>query len=83
MIGYEELKLAWDWSYPGLSKPNTLCTVRMNGNKTVYEITKEALAKKTTIVQIPKMKFVAVRGKGNRSLNFNHSSACFYYRRRF
>lgn len=61
-IDYEELKLAWNCFYPGLSKPNTLCTVRMNGNKTVYEITKEALAKKAEVFLHPPVGSVGYKG---------------------
>jgi len=32
-LSYDELRSAWDCSYPGLSKPNTVCTIRMNATK--------------------------------------------------
>ena len=45
-ISYDEFRLAFDCSYPGLSKPNTVWTIRMHTNKGKYEIAKEALTKK-------------------------------------
>ncbi|BAK98039.1 hypothetical protein OBV_08410 [Oscillibacter valericigenes Sjm18-20] len=45
-LPYDELRHAWDCSYPDLSKPNTVCTIRMNATKDKYRIAKEALAKK-------------------------------------
>lgn len=44
-LPYEELERAWQCSYPGLSKPNTLCLIRMNGKKDKYHIAIEAFAK--------------------------------------
>lgn len=44
-ISYDELRLAFDCAYPGLSNPNTVWTVRMHTGKGKYEIAKEALAK--------------------------------------
>ena len=43
-LAYDELRLAWDCAYAGLSKPNTVCTIRMNAQKDPYAIAREALA---------------------------------------
>lgn len=61
-LPYAELRPAWDCSYPGLSKPNTLCRVRMNSRKTKYEIAKEALEKKGGLFLNPPVGFVGCRG---------------------
>ena len=62
MLPYDELLHAWDCSYPGLSKSNTLCTVRMNTVKNKYQIAKEALAKKREMFLNPPVSFVGVKG---------------------
>ncbi len=61
-LSYEELRRAWDCSYPGLSKPNTVCTVRMNAAKNKYRIAKEALAKKSELFLNPPVSFVGRKG---------------------
>lgn len=61
-LSYEELRLAWDCSYAGLSKPNTICTIRMGSTKNKYEIAKEALAKKRDIFLNPPTNFIGYRG---------------------
>ncbi|MDO5520863.1 MAG: BtrH N-terminal domain-containing protein [bacterium] len=61
-MSYEELKLAWDCSYPGLSKPNTVCSIRMHSKKNVYEIAQEALAKKCDLFLNPPVGFLGHRG---------------------
>lgn len=61
-LSYDELRHAWNCSYPGLSKPNTLCTVRMNSTKSKYQIAKEALAKKSEIFLNPPASFVGRKG---------------------
>ncbi len=62
LLSYEELRLAWDCSYSGLSKPNTVCTVRMQSQKNKYEIAKEALAKKRELFLNPPTNFMGCRG---------------------
>lgn len=59
---YDELRHAWDCSYPGLSKPNTVCTVRMNSTKKKYQIAKEALAKKSEMFLNQPVSFVGRKG---------------------
>lgn len=61
-ISYDELSLAFDCSYPGLSKPNTVWTIRMHTNKGKYEIAKEAFAKKKELYLNPPAGFIGHRG---------------------
>lgn len=61
-LSYHELRHAWDCSYLGLSKPNTVCAVRMNATKNKYKIAKEALAKKGEIFLNPPMSFIGRKG---------------------
>lgn len=61
-ISYDELQLAWNCAYPGLSKPYTVCTVRMNSNKNKYDIAKEALRKKCEFFLNPPVGFIGYRG---------------------
>ncbi|MGF7084732.1 BtrH N-terminal domain-containing protein [Ohessyouella blattaphilus] len=61
-ISYDELRLAFDCSYPGLSKPNTVWTVRMHTDKNKYEIAKEALAKKRKLYLTPPVGFIGNKG---------------------
>ena len=61
-LTFDELRHAWDCSYPGLSKPNTVCAVRMNKTKNKYEIAKEALAKKGEMFLNPQVSFIGRKG---------------------
>lgn len=61
-LSYDELRRAWDCSYPGLSKPNTVCAVRMNATKNKYRIAKEALAKKGEMFLNPPVGFTGRKG---------------------
>jgi len=61
-LSCRELRLAWDCSYPGLSKPNTVCTVRMNSTKDKYEIAKEALRQKSKLFLNPPTGFLGYKG---------------------
>jgi len=61
-LSYDELRRAWDCSYPGLSKPNTVCTVRMNATKNKYQIAKEALTKKGEMFLNPPVSFIGRKG---------------------
>lgn len=61
-LSYDELRHAWNCSYPGLSKPNTVCTVRMNTTKNKYLIAKEALAQKGEMFLNPPVGFVGRKG---------------------
>lgn len=62
VLSYHDLRLAWDCSYPGLSKPNTICMVRMNATKNKYQIAQEALAKKREQFINPPVGFVGRKG---------------------
>lgn len=61
-ISYDELRLAFDCSYPGLSKPNTVWAIRMHTNKGKYEIAKEAFTKKKELYLNPPVGFLGYRG---------------------
>lgn len=61
-IPYGELRLAFDCAYSGLSKPNTVWTLRMRATKGKYEIAKEALAKKKALYLNPPVGFIGCRG---------------------
>ncbi len=61
-LPYDELKSAWDCSYPGLSKPNTVCTIRMQSEKNKYQIAKEAFAKTSEGFLHPPIGFVGYKG---------------------
>ena len=61
-ISYDELRLAFDCAYPGLSKPNTVWTVRMHTDKGKYEIAKEAFARKKESYLNPPVGFMGYRG---------------------
>lgn len=61
-IFYDELRLAFDCSYPGLSKPNTVWTIRMHASKGKYEIAKEALVQKKDLYLNPPVGFIGCQG---------------------
>ena len=61
-ISYDDLRLAMDCSYPGLSKPNTVWTIRMHTNKGKYEIAKEAFTRKKDLFLHPPVGFIGCRG---------------------
>lgn len=62
VISYDELQLAMDCFYPGLSKPNTVWVIRMHTNKGKYEIAKEAFAQKKELFLHPSVGFIGCRG---------------------
>lgn len=61
-ISYTDLQYAWDCSYPGLSKPYTICKVRMHASKCKEQIVSEALIKKGNMFLYPKVSFVGIKG---------------------
>lgn len=61
-LPYDELRYAWDCRYPGLSKPNTVCAIRMNAVKNKYQIAKEALVKKGNLFLYPSAGFLGEKG---------------------
>ena len=62
VISYDELKLAMNCFYPGLSKPNTVWTIRMHTSKSKYEIAKEAFALKKRQFLQPQVGFIGCLG---------------------
>lgn len=61
-ISYDELCECMNCSYPGLSKTNTICTVRMNSSKNKYQIAQEALAIKRDMFLNPPKGFLGYKG---------------------
>lgn len=61
-IPYDELRFAMNCSYPGLSKPNTVWTIRMHTNKGKYEIAKESFARKKELFLHPPVGFIGYPG---------------------
>lgn len=61
-LSYMDLRLAMDCSCPGLSRPNTVCTIRMESQKNKYQIAKEALAVKGDLFLNPPMPFLGYKG---------------------
>lgn len=61
-LDYDGLKAAMNCSYPGLSSPNTVCTVRMNTRKDKYQIASEALAVQRERFLNPPASFLGCRG---------------------
>ena len=61
-LPYNELRRAWGCSYPGLSQPNTVCTVRMHATKGKYQIAQEALAQKAALFLHPPVSFIGTKG---------------------
>jgi hypothetical protein len=62
VLSFNELRYAWDCSYPSLSKPNTVCAIRMNTMKNKYQIAKEALAKKGEVFLNSPVSFIGRKG---------------------
>ena len=61
-LSYENLKNAMNCSYPGLSKENTICTIRMVEKRDKIEIAKNALARKKDLFLYPKAGFLGFKG---------------------
>lgn len=61
-LSYDLLKNAMNCNYPGLSKENTVCTIRMTKAKGKIEIAKEALARKKEGFLNPKTGFLGYKG---------------------
>lgn len=61
-LSYDELRDCMNCSYPGLSKKNTICTVRMNESKSKYQIAKEAIAKKCELFLNPPTNCLGYKG---------------------
>lgn len=61
-LSYDDLENAWNCRYPGLSKPFTLCTVRMNSDIRKENIAKAALIKKAKLFLDPPVGFIGSKG---------------------
>ncbi|WP_160680500.1 BtrH N-terminal domain-containing protein [Clostridium sp. C8-1-8] len=61
-LSYNELRNAMNCNYPGLSKPNTLCTIRINKQIDKIQIAKDALARKKCLFLNPTAGFLGYKG---------------------
>lgn len=61
-LPYNELRAAWNCSYSGVSKPFTLCTIRMANVKSKEQIAKESLKKKANMFLHPPVGFIGYKG---------------------
>ncbi len=61
-LSYDLLQDSMNCSYPGLSKENTICTVRFTGTKSKYEIAREALSKRKDMFLNPPTGFLGYKG---------------------
>lgn len=61
-LSYDKLRESMNCSYPGLSKENTICTIRMNTSKNKYKIAKEAIAIKRDMFLNPPKGFLGYKG---------------------
>lgn len=61
-LPYNELKAAWNCNCSGVSKPFTLCTIRMKNVKSKKQIAKEALQKKANMFLYPSAGFIGYKG---------------------
>lgn len=61
-LSYEDLQKAMDCHYPGLSKENTLCTIRMTEPKGMTQIAREALSEKKALFLNPPAGFLGNKG---------------------
>lgn len=61
-LPYTMLQKAMNCNYPGLSKENTVCTIRMNEERNKIKIAKEALSIKKSSFLNPKAGFLGYKG---------------------
>lgn len=61
-LSYDLLQDAMNCSYPGMSKENTICTIRFTGSKSKYEIAREALSKRKDMFLNPPTGFLGYKG---------------------
>lgn len=61
-LSYENLNLAWQCEYPGLSDQYMVCAIRMSGQKDKYRIAVEAFEKKRKLFLDPPVGFVGCKG---------------------
>lgn len=63
-LSYEQLRKSMKCNYPGLSKENTVCTIRMDEGKDKIEIAKEAFKIKREAFLNPPQNFLGYKGFG-------------------
>lgn len=61
-LSYDKLRQSMNCNYPGLSKENTICTIRMNTSKNKYNIAREAIAIKRDMFLSPPKGFLGYKG---------------------
>lgn len=61
-LSYDELLNSMNCSYPGLSKPNTVCTIRMTEPKSKLQIAVDSLVKKGQLFLNPPVNFLGYKG---------------------
>lgn len=61
-LGYEDLQNSLNCSYPGLSKRNTICTIRMDRPAAKLSIAQQALAQRASLFLNPKTNFLGCKG---------------------
>jgi hypothetical protein len=61
-LSYDDFALALDCSYPGLSKPNTLITIRMNNPNSFDNIIEKSLSIKKEAFLNPPVGFIGYKG---------------------
>lgn len=61
-LSYSNLLLAWNAEYDGLSKANTICTIRMTNPRNKKDILKEALMYKANLYTNPPTSFLGING---------------------
>lgn len=61
-MSYQDLKSSMNCSYPGLSKENTICTIRMNEVRSKYQIALDALKIKAQLFLEPPTPFLGHKG---------------------
>lgn len=61
-LSYNELRNAMNCSYPGLSRENTICTIRMIKKRDKVQIAKDAIARKKEAFLNPARGFLGYKG---------------------
>jgi hypothetical protein len=61
-LSYQDLFLAWNATYPGLTKPNTIYKITMNQPKSVEEIATTCLLQKANAFLNPPVSFLGYKG---------------------
>ena len=61
-LSYDEIRDCMNCISPGMSKANTICTIRMNKPKSKYQVAKEAISLKCNLFLNPPTSFMGYRG---------------------